>query len=290
MLDGQFELDGFLFGRAEDNVTVLTEGLDVGGYEVRDQDVQAPMGDHVFFGRDYLTPPTWTFTLAVHHDTNAHATLMALAKVWRADTIRNTPGARSVLRYTRDGVTRRVYGRPRRFSVDHGDVMDGTFKIVTATFTLADNYSYADQENLLVLDLITTSSEAGLTFPTTFPWEFQSDGFTRAGQVTITTGLPTPFRVAIAGPVADTASNFKLSSTTGWSMEFGTYLSPHGNISVDTSTGIAIRNSVHYGTIRNNSDFRARLQPDTQEIVFTANDPTYTTTARITWRDVEPVL
>ena len=290
MLDGQYALDGFLFGRAEDAVTVLTGGLDTPSYEIRNQDTPAPQGDSVFFGRDYLTPPTWTFTLAVKDDVNVYPVLNNLAAAWRADSKRTTPGALSTLTYMRNGEPRRVYGRPRQFTVDHGDVIDHTFKLVTATFTLADNFSYSEMEHSLTLGLVETSQEDGLLFPADFPWEFVSDGFTRTGQITITASLPTPFIVAIAGPVTGQATNFSLRSTTGWQMDFGTYLSAHGNIRVDTSTGDVRRNSATFGgSIRQRADYRARLQPGPQELIFTANDPTYTTSATIRWRDVSPL-
>ena len=287
MIDGQFELDGFAFGSPADSIVVLTSGWDVGGYTVRNQDVPAPQGDHLYFGRDYHTPGVWTFTLAFRDDHDVRPILSDFAARWRRSRL--TPGEVSVLRYQQNGQIRRVFGRPRSFDIEKDDVTDHTFKLVTCTFQLQDTYSYSDALNVLNLDLITTSHEEGLTFPADFPWEFQSDGFVRKGMVTIGGDQPTPFRVVIQGPLDGQATNFKLWSTTGWRMEFSTYLSTRGNLVVDTSRGSVKRNSVAFGSLKGRSDYLARLEPGAQEIVFEANDPTFTSTARIEWREVSPI-
>ena len=291
MLDGQFTLNGYTFGRAEDPVTVLTDGWDVSEYDIRTQDVPASAGDSLYFGRDYLTPPAWTFTFAVKDDEDVYPHLNRLGSIWRADSTRHTPGASLPLSFRRNGEEFVVYGRPRKFAVDHGSSMDHTFKLVTATFQLSDTFLYSALEHSVTLDLVTTSSASGLVFPTGFPWVFHSDTQERRGMVTVGTNLPTPFKVHISGPVTGTASDFTVRSTTGWAMEFGPYLSPPGNILLDTSTGHVVRNSATYGgNIRHRADYRATLEPGPQEVIFKANDPSYTSTATITWRDVHPLF
>lgn len=290
MLDGQFTLNGYTFGRAEDPVTVLTDGWDVSEYDIRTQDVPASAGDSLYFGRDYLTPPVWTFTFAVKDDVDVYPHLNRLGSIWRADATRLRPGALLPLTFRRGGKEFVVYGRPRKFAVDHGASMDHTFKVVTATFQLADTFLYGADEHSVTLDLVRTSSADGLIFPTGFPWAFQSDSVERRGQVTVSAGLPTPFKVQITGPSVGVASNFTVRSTTGWSMEFGTSLAPRGSITVDTSTGLVERNSAVYGgNIRQRADYRALLRPGAQEVIFSANDPSFTSTATISWRDVYPL-
>lgn len=290
MLDGQFTLGGYTFGRAEDPISVLTEGWDVSEYDIRTQDTPAPQGDNLFFGRDYFTPPVWTFKMTAKDDVDVYPAVNRLASIWRADFARSRPGAMLPLTFQRNGKQYRVYGRPRKFAVDHTEVMDHTFKLITASFQLADTYLYSEAEHSLSLDLIQASNEDGLVFPANFPWNFASDGFERRGQVNITTGLPTPFEVKITGPVSGAASDFSLRSTTGWRMDFGTSIDARGNITVDTLNGQVERNSVTFGaSIRQRTDYLARLQPGAQELIFAANDPTYTTTATITWRDVYPL-
>lgn len=290
MLDGQFTLNGYTFGRAEDPVSVLTDGWDTPEYDIRIQDVPASAGDNLYFGRDYFTPPVWTFTLLVKDDVDVYPELNKLATVWRSDAMRLTPGASTALTFRRGGRDFLVYGRPRKFAVDHGTSMDHTLKVVTATFQLADTFLYGGVEHSVTLGLVTTSSSEGLVFPTGFPWAFESDRQERRGLVTVETALPTPFKVHISGPSTGAASDFQLRSTSGWAMEFGTHLSPRGNITVDTSTGHVVRNSAVYGGgITSRVDYRALLQPGPQEVVFTANDPSYTSTATVTWRDVYPL-
>lgn len=289
MLDGQFTLGGYTFGRAEDPVSVLSDGWDVSEYDIRTQDVPAAEGDSMVFGRDRLTPPLWTFTLAVKDDVDVYPHLDRLASIWRNDGGRTTPGAAMPLTFRRGGREFLVYGRPRKFAVAHGTSMDHTFKVVTATFQLTDVNRYSAQEHSLTLDLVTTSSATGLIFPSGFPWTFQTDTIERRGQVTVETAMPTPFKVLIRAPMTGAASNFKLRSQ-GWTMSFGTSLSPRGTITVDTATGSVKRNgAVYSGNLRQRMDFRAQLRPGPQEVVFSANDPSYSSTATISWRDVYPL-
>lgn len=291
MIEGQFELDGYQFGSPTDDVVILTQGWDYGSYTVRDQDVPAPQGDHVFFGRDYHAPGVWTFTFGVRNQadpTNVYPVLARLAEVWRSSRL--NPGQVSTLRYRRNGESRRVFGRPRNFAVEKDDVMDHEFKLVTATFQLMDANTYSDELKSVTLDLVSTSHEEGLIFPAETPWEFVSDGFVRKGMVTIAGNAPTPFKVTVRGPLDGRATNFRLSSTTGWVMNFQTYLSPRGNIVVDTTRGMVTRNGATFGSIKGRTDYLARLQPGAQEIIFEANDPTYTSTATIEWREISPTI
>lgn len=290
MKDGQFTLDGYTFGRAEDPVTVLTDGWDVSEYDIRTEDVPAAAGDFLNFGRDRFTPPTWTFTMAVRDDVDVYPHLNRLAAIWRGDSTRLTPGATLPLSFRRNGKDFVVYGRPRKFAVEHGEVMDHTFKTVVATFQLSDSNLYSGTERSVTLDLVTTSSAHGLRFPTGFPWRFAADTVERRGVATVDAALPTPFKVTIRGPLTGQAREFRLSSTTGWAMEFGTYLSPRGNIVVDTSLGKVTRNGAVYGgSLARRADYRAQLQPGPQELIFSALDTSYTSTATISWREAYPL-
>lgn len=287
--DGSFMLDGLQFGAASDDVVVLTSGLDVGEWGVRTQDAPSPLGDLTLMGRDFLTPPTWSFTMLVHDDSNVYTTLGALAKVWRGDAVRSTPGAVSTLAYARAGETRVVFGRPRKFAITPQKVHNNRYRVVTAEFALSDPMSYSGTEYALSLNLITTSTTGGLVLPATLPWALQLSTTERHGIVNVESMMGVPFRVRIAGPVAGQATDFTLSGAD-WSMKLNTTLSPNGNILIDTARGTVIRNSSPAGGILSvDSSVSARLSPGTQELVFTADDPSGSAYATVTWRTASPV-
>lgn len=119
MQNGQFKLGTLTFGGADDPVFLTLGGWDTGSVDIRAADVENPVGDNVWMGRDRLTPPTWTFTLGVRDGggRTAEQWLEQLKREWRADTVRNSPGTFSRLTYQRQNRERYVEGRPRRFVI-----------------------------------------------------------------------------------------------------------------------------------------------------------------------------
>lgn len=287
MMERQFDLDGYEFGRWANGVEVLASGLDTGTTDVRTQDAPHPSGDGLFFGRDFLTPPTWTFQLIVKGD-DVMPALWRLAAAWRADQVRSRPGARSRLTYRLNGRERVVYGRPRRFAVEPDVAWQPGLKLVTCEFALADARSYGPERELL-LDLVEVNPTSGLTFPSVMPWRFTATETTRAGVVVVDAAVGSPFAVHIRGPVAGSAHSFAVWSS-GWRFELDTWLGPLGNIVIDTGTGVATRNSQVFGAASIRTDWRAELQPGPQEVQFRAEDPTASATATIRWRDAAPTL
>lgn len=284
--DGQFSIDGYVFGGPGDEAVVLTDGWDKGEHDVRSQDVPSPIGDSMLFGRDRLTPGVWRFTIACRKDGDVNAVVRRLAAAWRGDKVRATPGARQTLELRQNGTTWRVYGRGRRFVVEPDEVTDRDFRVVNCDFQLADTLIYSGTENYIDLDLITTgSAEAGLVLPAVLPWETVQSSTVRRGIVTITTDVETPFIATFKGPVAGQATGYTLYST-GWKVALNVTLGPGDVITLDTSTGRLSKNGAPFGLSAPGSRLRARLQPGGQELVFTANDPTASATATVRWRDV----
>lgn len=287
----QFDLDGFVFGSTRDEVVILGSGFETGEMDVRDQDTPHPAGDGVWFGRDFLSPPTWQFTLGVrdHSGVDVMPVLWRLAEAWRGDKVRKTPGAVSTLKYCLNGRERVVFGRPRRFAVEGDDAWQRDWKIVTCEFVLSDPRSFSGDERSLRLELGTVQSTDGLTFPADFDWVFAATTVERAGSVVVDSSVGSPFRVHIAGPAAGTARDFRVWSD-GWRFEFPTTLGPFGNITVDTLTGTAIRNGQVFGAASARTDWRAELAPGPQDVRFTADDPSGSVTATIYWRDSAPAF
>ena len=144
--DGEFELDGFAFGGENDSVIVQPGGFDPGTADWRVQDQDSPNGDGVVFGRDWLSGQTWGFTFLTNEYTAGDAlnSLEAMAALWKGNASRSTPGAVSILRYGIGGRTRRVYGRPRRWSLAVTPDLWGGVAPVVADFQCEGALHYDD--------------------------------------------------------------------------------------------------------------------------------------------------
>lgn len=290
LLTGQYELDGYLFGLASDEVSVLSDGWDPGSYDIDNQDADNPIGDNTWFGRDYFKPGSVTLTMLVHHDENCRPALTRLANAWRADHIRKTPGAESVLRYNSFGETRRVYGRPRRFAVEKQPINDPTYRVVTADFKLSEYVSYGDSTNLVTMDLITTPIGGGVTLPAVLPWTLgASESTARRGIVTIG-GAPAPFIATFYGPITGTANNWRLQ-TANWVFTSNASLRPGETLTLDTRKGTLTHSSgaSAVGSI-GRSSLTPRLPTGTSEILFGAADSTATAYATVQWFPIDPIL
>lgn len=284
--EGQFSLDGYVFGTIADDVVVLEKGLDQAELTYRTQDIQHPRGDGTFFGKDYITPPTWTFTLGARNDQNLDPVMEALVTAWRADTVRLTPGARSELRYCLNGRERVVYGRPRNFAVDQGVTAHNDFKVVVCQFTLAETVSHGSTEHLISLNQITTTPGTGLVIPAVLPWTLLSTYATRTGMVTMGSAVPASFIVDLYGPTIGAATDIKVWSND-WLLNFGVTLSPGSTFSYDTATGLAtLDGNPTAANLQGGSTARPKLSTGSTEVVLSSSDTSNTLTGAIRWRDV----
>lgn len=164
--DFQFDLDGYVFGTGTD-VHVAEWGPGEGDIRVQD----APLdGDDVrLFGRDWRTPGSINFDLEIRERTvdDALEILGPLRSSW--DGPRDTPRAVSTLRYRLGGRTRRVYGRPRRFTPVASELVFGLLPVV-ADFVLADVNHYDDTERSVSSDLTGSTNPLGVSSPIRSPF------------------------------------------------------------------------------------------------------------------------
>lgn len=202
--DWQFELAGARFGRG---LPVIVTSFDRGGSDVRAQDQPAGRGDWMNFGTDRKTPGVWAWTLetVLRDGPSALAALEDLEAVWDAPDTRGAPGEVLPLRYRHFGVTRVVFGRPRRFTAPlTTQVAQGRIKIA-ADFQLAEAWSYDDVEQSVQLSVgaAVTSGQA-VTFPTRFP-RLWGGSAGRPGTRNITVGgrRPTWLSAVFTGPITD---------------------------------------------------------------------------------------
>lgn len=288
MIDGQFDLSGYRFGLPSDDVTALVDGWDTGGHTVTDADQQPPGGDGLLVGRDGLTPAVWSFHLLVKAGVDGGRSvwdvLEDLRTVWRADSIRRTPGASLPLRYARDGWERVVYGRPRKFDVVPDPTWSDDTKEVVATFQLTDPMSYAAATSRAVLRLA-SSAQGWLVLPAVLPWTPIGAVTRRPGVVSAGNG-PVPFTATFTGPVTGSAEDLTITSADGaWTIGLDDALLPGETVTVNTrsctATDRAGASVMH--RVAPMSDLSARLPTGTTEVRLTGADPSMSATCTLAW-------
>ena len=157
---GQFQVGNLVFGKG---TRYKVESVEVQPYEVSPQDFQVSQSDEIRFGRDSFKPASIIFTMStlINREvanirglvggapisyTSELDLLPALQQEWRGDDVRKTWGQLKYLRYCdRNGVTRRIYGRPRKLQYSFLRERDDYVNI-TAEFKCADTLAYDDTE------------------------------------------------------------------------------------------------------------------------------------------------
>ena len=281
MREGQFSLDGYVFGLPSDRVTILTEGLEVGGWESRTQDELDPMGDRRWFGRDFKTPATWTFTMLVHDDNGYGPHVQQLASAWSADRVRSTPQRVSRLDYCRGGEVRSVTGRPRSFAYVGFDA-DLQAQVVTGAFDLATPVTYgAERSTVLRLPV---QSVSGFTVPLRVPFTL---GASLGGRTALVDAgpAPVPFTATILGPVTGVATSVSLVGA-GWQVHLLASLTAGQRVVWESGTGvITLDGAPATRHVTPGSDLVADLPGGVSEVQFSAADASLSTVCHLTWRD-----
>lgn len=200
--DYQFELEtapGSRFGWGE---TIVVEEFDPGTSDSRNQD-QAGLGDYRSFGRDYRTPPTWSWSLWTDCRTPADALgwIEQLAAAWDAPDVRSTPGAVLALRYKVAGRIRRVYGRPRDLDTPPPNLIQTGRVHLQASFVLADGLFYDDEENSVSQNIAAMETTGGgFTLPLVLPFVSAPEPEPRQELVRIGGTRPTWVDLVFHGP------------------------------------------------------------------------------------------
>jgi len=152
--EGQYQIGNLVFGAQ----TMYTfSAIEATGYGSTVGDVPIPRSDEIRFRKDYLVPSTLLITLGVIDNymldgsaapwQNGETLVEALAKEWRADDIRKIWGYTKPLIYRRNDATRRVYGRPRDFSVSTRRKKLGWYDVVM-NYQRVDSVVYDDLNTL----------------------------------------------------------------------------------------------------------------------------------------------
>ena len=182
--DWQFDLDGYVFGTDAD-VHLVEWGP--GEEDIRTQDAVLDADDARVFGRDRRTPGVLSFDLEIRERApdDALAVLGPLRASW--DGPRTEPRAVSTLRYRLAGRTRRVYGRPRRFTPVMSDLVLGRVPVV-ADFALSDINHYSDAEHSVSSDLTGSTNPLGVSSPIRSPFAATFGAWTAPQRTAVVSG------------------------------------------------------------------------------------------------------
>lgn len=273
----------YTFGQETD---VLVLDLEVGQADIVSNDASLPMQDGLRFGRDYRAGRVITFEMIVLLGTGADA-LDALARLetaWLADTVRGTPGAVSILKLTRGGRTRRVYGRPRRFALASERDRFGWLS-VTADFQCVDHLFYGDAE--LVTNIgMSAPSVGGLVGPLIGPIDAEA---ATEGLLDVNVGgtVPAWSVIRINGPIVDPS----IELVGSWSFQLNTTLASDQWILVDpTPWNRAVRrndgaNMAGRFTYDSQRLSQLRVPPGRRQFILRGLDPTGSASANVYLRE-----
>jgi hypothetical protein len=183
--------------------TISVSKYDLGTAEDRTQDQVSPVADVRYFGTDRKTPPTWGFELYtdVTNESDALAWSANFEAVWDREDVRSTPGMVVPLRYKIADRVRRVYGRPGNFAAITTYARTGRVDML-CDFRLAENTYYDDALQIQSVGL-RPSTRAGLTFPMTFPMQFQTPGAPRSETIRVGGTRATWVDITFYGSVQD---------------------------------------------------------------------------------------
>lgn len=259
---------------------VFPSAPEFGSPELTNDDAARPRGDGVLFGQDTRSGTTVTFAIDVvgSGEAGVLSKLSPLAAAWRADSIRQTPGATATLVADTGRVT---FGRPRRFAHSHAARKDGLIQ-VTADFATADDLWYGDEQSARV-NLVPPSG-GGLVAPLASPLSTTPTS-DRSTSIRVDGELPTwpVFEVAgpITNPVIEVVGLFRLG--------FSLSLAYDQKLVVDTRPWARsiLRNGASVAGALTSSSARlsrASIPPGSHETVLRGTSATGTASLVTRWR------
>lgn len=267
---------------------VFTTAPDLGVLEPETDDYTLPASDGRIFTEDLHGGRTITFTLDVQGDgptladreADVRRRVAALARVWRADSIRRTVGATATLE-TDTG--RRVEGRPRRWAADDRFIRQGLvtvtadFAATDATFVSATRYS----ETVT----IAPAAVGGLVAPLRAPLATTADSTRRTGFTVLGEAAAWPY-VTVQGPIVNPV--VEVVGLFRW--EFRTTLADDQQLIINTQPGArSIRRTGGAslaGSLTPSSTplSRSMLPPGDYELVLRGSSATGSATLTAAWR------
>lgn len=294
LVDGQWRLvypgTDLVFG--DGDPYVIAPVPELGSVEPEVQDTPYPSADGTRFGRDYRPGRTVTFEFGVNKyaevdGADAHGTL---AKAWRADAIRTTPGAVAELHVRRAGRERVAYGRPRRFASAFHEAVWSGYSLATADFVASDDLWYDASESVMTLGLVPTD-QGGFITPFVFPLTSTAASGSPAGQVQSGGLVETWPVVTFQGPVQRPS----IELTGLWKFELDANIAFDQSVTIDTrpwartvlrSDGASLAGKLTRKSARLS---KATIPPgESFQVRFTGTDLTGTASMSLRFRDAYP--
>jgi len=299
----QFELKGVVFGWGCP-VDVHQGGWNPGGKNTRNRDVEHPTRDGMRPGKDLAGPQTHAFSLFANQENehDAWATVEALQYAWDADEERKKAGEVLPLRYCIAGQTRRVYGRPRRWTPSSTETgVTGRIDI-EADFVTVDQIVYEDELQFETFPIaIPTDTTAGVVAPLVPPFSSAAGSSTTIYSITVGGTRPTPVWITFKSPYGLAGASVRVTERskpvgapadyrlTDWTAALRDPLGVSDEVTIDArpwitaatrSDGSGVRVSPRVTRIH-----ELWLPPGGHSVAFTGNDPTGTATATVSWRN-----
>ena len=273
-----------------DSEAVFTAAPDLGDAAIAAADVARPRADGVAFGVDFRGGRTISVEVGIVRPSEAEtlAAVERLARLWRADEVRSTPGATATLIARHGDRERLVYGRPRRFAQNIDHVREGLAAVV-CDFTAADDCFYSVSESSGTVVLVPPPS-GGLIAPLSSPLA-TTESSDRSMGITVGGSLPAWPVIEIEGPI----TNPVIDVVGLWRMEFRLTLAEGSTLVVDTrpwARTIKRDGASVPGVISRTSTrlSKASLPPGSYEVALRGTSQTGSASARLSWRDTFPTL
>lgn len=283
LANGQFEIDGVLFGGVWDNVKVRSVQFPESNWSVQDSDNQFRPG--TFMGQDLLRPGEFVFSLVTDGYTmdEAKAAADRLASVWHKGGTRK-PGSLSTLRYRYGNRTRVVYGRGRDFIHQFDQWSLSGASPIAASFKMVVPFYFDDGERAVDVGY-TPPVTGGLVAPLMAPLTSAGTGASGVGGFISEVGgtAPTPVVIELHGP-----TRYATVSGDGWSVEYDKPIAFDQVVTIDCRFGYAVAYD-NFGRICNGNLswktnlLNARLTPGPETITYRGYDLTGTSRARVRW-------
>lgn len=294
LLDFNDETRSLVFGTESTGFLTLTPPKWNAG-DARDGDIDRPMEDGRYFGRDLRGALSVGFEIGVLTDhlatpgSDAFRTnvdyLDELRSWWDDDELRNKPWKLAVLRSCVAGRVWRTYGRPRRYDEAPTILQQRGYTPVVCDFAAIDNSVYADTVEQVTVPLVVVPEGGGLVEPLIEP--LNTTGNTEGIRETVIGGRRSTWAwVEFHGPVTNPRvqiGDLVIGLTTSV---------PDGmTVTVDPrpwSRG-ALRNDganyASYLSVETPVLREAKLKPGSYEVVYGGIDATGTSTCVVYWRE-----
>lgn len=296
----QYELGGVVFGLGCP-IEVKEDGWTPGAADIQNGDTNRAGGDGIRFGKDRTRSATWGFDLFANAEDEETAwdSVGELGTTWGADDIRAQSGEVMPLRYRVAGRTRRVYGRPRRWTATPNNLSLAGRIDVVADFSTVDHLVYDDELMSKTVPIAPPRPlNAGIIPPFIPPFGTRQGSSTRTDGIVVGGTVPTPINVEVAGPVAGARVQIGINKTLpdGTKKRIGlidvrlvdpvAYDDP---VTIDARPWVVAATKKSGGGVRLNPRItrisKMWVPPGQHDVTFTGVDATAKAAVTLTWRN-----